>query len=144
MPMGAGSAADLAVIRAWPAAAVVTLLDQDEMQILRVPDLGSRILDCGLEWFHLGIADGAAPDFRFEQRWLDVVGDLLDLLIDGKNVLLHCRGGKGRTGTVGALMLIELGVPASMAIEMIRAARPGAIETSAQEQYIHDYAPRTR
>jgi hypothetical protein len=32
--------------------------------------------------------------------------------------------------------LIELGMPPKTAIERVRAARPGAIETRAQEEYV--------
>ena len=28
-------------------------------------------------------------------------------LIDGKNIVLHCRGGKGRAGTIAAILLVE-------------------------------------
>ncbi len=55
-------------------------------------------------------------------------------------VLLHCRGGLGRTGVVAARLLMEFGVPVKDAVRTVRAARPGTIETSAQERYLRDLA----
>jgi ADP-ribosyl-[dinitrogen reductase] hydrolase len=42
---------------------------------------------------------------------------------------------------VAALLLIETGMPAEVAIRTVRAARPGAIETAAQERYVRAYSP---
>jgi ADP-ribosyl-[dinitrogen reductase] hydrolase len=37
---------------------------------------------------------------------------------------------------VAAQLLVELGVPPQEAIERVRAARPGSIETAEQERYV--------
>jgi ADP-ribosyl-[dinitrogen reductase] hydrolase len=55
--------------------------------------------------------------------------------------ITHCRGGLGRAGLVAALLLIETGLEAEAAIRAVRAARPGAIETAAQERYVRAYSP---
>lgn len=62
--------------------------------------------------------------------------ELCALLRDGGRVLVHCRGGLGRAGTVAARLLVELGDPAAVAVECVRQARPGAIETAAQLEYV--------
>lgn len=51
-------------------------------------------------------------------------------------MLVHCRGGLGRAGTIGARLLIELGMEPETAIRRVRAMRPGAIETREQEKYV--------
>ena len=51
-------------------------------------------------------------------------------------MVLHCRGGIGRTGTIAARLLVEFGVAPEEAIRMVRRARPGTIETPAQEEYV--------
>ena len=48
----------------------------------------------------------------------------------------HCKGGLGRAGMVAARLLVESGYTPEDAIERVRAARPGAIETQAQERYV--------
>ena len=54
----------------------------------------------------------------------------------GCDVLVHCRGGLGRAGTIAARLLVELGMEPETAIASVRAVRPGAIETSDQEKFV--------
>jgi ADP-ribosyl-[dinitrogen reductase] hydrolase len=58
------------------------------------------------------------------------------MLQHGGRVVVHCRGGLGRAGTVAARMLVELGSTPQEAIRRVRASRRGAIETPAQEAYV--------
>lgn len=51
-------------------------------------------------------------------------------------MLVHCRGGLGRAGTIAARLLVELGMQPTEAIAGVRAVRPGAIETSDQEKFV--------
>ena len=88
-------------------------------------------------FFLLPIQDLKAPGKRFAARWAIHGRHIGDVLQRGGRVLVHCRGGLGRTGTVVAQMLIEQGVAADRAIAMVRNARPGAIETSSQTGYLH-------
>jgi ADP-ribosyl-[dinitrogen reductase] hydrolase len=129
---------DLDTIRDWGAAAVVTLLELKELKLLRVEDLGEEVLRRNILWFHLPIADVSIPDERFEQAW-DVAGESLrSILRSGSDVLVHCRGGLGRAGTIAARLLVELGIEPVTAIASVRAVRPGAIETSDQEKFVLD------
>ena len=127
---------DLDAIRDWGAAAVVTLIEQKELETLRVQRLGEGVLHRGMLWFHLPIVDVSTPDARFEQAWSTVGCELRALLREGRTVLVHCRGGLGRAGTIAARLLIELGMQPRPAIDRVRAVRPGAIETAAQETYV--------
>jgi ADP-ribosylglycohydrolase len=58
--------------------------------------------------------------------------------------VVHCRGGLGRAGLVSSRLLVELGWEPDAAIQTVRRARPGAVETSVQERYIHDLGPVAR
>lgn len=127
---------DLDAIRGWGAAAVVTLITHDELRLLGVERLGEEVLCRGMAWFHLPITDVQTPDETFEQHWAVAGGRLCKLLRSGQDVLVHCRGGLGRAGTIGARLLIELGMKPAAAITQIRAVRPGAIETDEQEAYV--------
>ena len=103
-------ARDLDTIRDWGAAAVVTLLEPKELTLLRVERLGEEVLRRNMLWFHLPIVDVSIPDERFEQEW-DIAGEeLRSILRRGSDVLVHCRGGLGRAGTIAARLLIELGM----------------------------------
>ena len=48
-------------------------------------------------------------------------------------------GGKGRSGTIAAVLLIEFGENNKEAIELVRGKRKGAIDTKEQEDFILAY-----
>jgi len=129
---------DIAAIAAWGARAVLTLLEDDEMVLLHVTAIGETVERYGMEWFHVPILDHALPDAAFEERWKTVGPHLESIVRGGGRVLVHCRGGLGRAGTIVARMLVELGASVDDAIARVRAARPGAIETPEQERYVRD------
>lgn len=129
-------ALDLEVIASWGASAIVTLVEQSELTLLRVEHLGQEIKRRDMAWFHLPIVDVSTPDERFEREWLKAGAELHQLLRTGHDVLVHCRGGLGRAGTIGARLLIEMGMEPTTAISEVRAVRPGAIETKQQEAYV--------
>jgi ADP-ribosyl-[dinitrogen reductase] hydrolase len=129
-------AIDLDAIKAWGAKAIVTLLEPQELTLLRVERLGEEVLRRNMLWFHLPIVDVSVPDNQFEDAWLVAGGELRSLLCRRLDVLVHCRGGLGRAGTIAARLLVELGMPPVKAINSVRAVRPGAIETQDQEKFV--------
>lgn len=130
-------ATDLDAIRAWGAAAVVTLVTAEELALLGVAAMGREVTARGMAWIHLPIADMTVPDAAFERAWRDAAGPRLHgLLAAGRDIVLHCRAGLGRTGMIAARLLVETGTPPDAAIRAIRTARPGTIETPAQEGYV--------
>lgn len=130
---------DLAVINDWGAAAVVTVMEAEEFSLLGVPELPVVMKSQPFRWFHLQVRDSDIPDQRFEQAWPQVKAELVAILHAGGSIVIHCRGGLGRTGMVAALLLVEQGVSPDEAILMVRSARPGAIETWQQELYVRDF-----
>jgi ADP-ribosyl-[dinitrogen reductase] hydrolase len=111
-------------------------VEQEELTLLRVERLGEEVLGQGMLWFHLPIEDVSTPDEEFEDRWRVAGNEIRTLLRSGRDVLVHCRGGLGRAGTIGARLLIELGLEPATAIRQVRDVRPGAIETCGQERYV--------
>ncbi len=129
-------AEDLRVIRDWGASTVVTLIEDHELRLLAIDDLGPAVRQHGMHWWHLPIRDVDVPDDRFELAWR-AEGPLLHQRIDaGERILIHCRGGLGRTGLVAGVILVERGQSPEDAIDRVRRARPHAIETPAQEEYV--------
>ena len=127
---------DLDAIRTWGAAAVITLITKDEFAFLGVEALGQEVARRQMVWFHLPIVDASIPNARFERQWDVAAIELHSLLRQGQNVLVHCRGGLGRAGTIAARLLAELGWQPHDAISQVRAVRPGAIENREQEKYV--------
>jgi protein-tyrosine phosphatase len=129
---------DLAVIKSWNPRAIVTLLEEYELKMLGVSELPGLIAESGMEWYHLPIRDGSAPGEHFEHRWARAANLLTNHLYGGERVLIHCRGGLGRTGTVAAKLLFEAGLNPRSAIRTVRKARKGAIQTAEQEAYVRN------
>jgi ADP-ribosyl-[dinitrogen reductase] hydrolase len=132
---------DLDAIEAWNATAVVSLVEKHEMKSLRVENLGEEVLTRHMKWYHLPIVDGATPNKAFEERWVVVGEELRSLIRSGCNVLVHCKGGIGRAGTIAARLLIELGMEPSAAIEQVRYVRRMAIENWQQELHVSNVRP---
>jgi ADP-ribosyl-[dinitrogen reductase] hydrolase len=127
---------DLDAVAEWGAGAVVTLVEDHELRVLGVEHMGAAVLDRHMAWYHLPIPDVTAPDARFEARWERHGPALRGMLRAGFDVLVHCKGGLGRAGTIAARLLAELGWERGAAIAEVRMVRPGALETSAQERHV--------
>ena len=129
---------DMKAIKAFGAVALVTLMPDSELQSLLVsPDqMRRKASELGVEWYQLPIPDAGIPDEDFEHSWAGAGMRLRALLKDGHNIVIHCKGGLGRTGTIAARLLIEFGADPRTAIQSVREARPGAIENSLQERYV--------
>jgi ADP-ribosyl-[dinitrogen reductase] hydrolase len=127
---------DLTVIQQWGAEVVVTLVEHHELGLLHVLSLPDAVARHRMRWVHLPIRDVSVPDQTFEARWATTGFELRNLLRRGGSILIHCRGGLGRAGTIAARLLVELGMDAQSAIDAIRHVRPGAIETHEQEMYV--------
>lgn len=127
---------DLAALRDWGASAVLTVLEDHEFALLGVPDFPAAMKTQPFQWHHLIIRDSDVPDDRFESAWPEVREQVAAVLKNGGSVVVHCRGGLGRTGLVVARFLVEEGMDPESAIALVRSGRPGAIETWEQENHV--------
>jgi ADP-ribosyl-[dinitrogen reductase] hydrolase len=89
------------------------------------------------------IRDVGTPGPEFEEHWPARSKRLRQRLDAGENIVVHCRGGLGRAGMISARLLVESGIEPEAAIERVRAARPGAIETLRQEEWVRSGSPRS-
>lgn len=129
--------ADLRSIVDWGASAVLSLVEADEFSRYGVPDLDARVRSQGLRWHHLpvpdmGVLDDATP---FGQQ--AEVQAVQAALARGERVLVHCAAGLGRTGTLVAGLLVGQGLAPQQAIAAVRGVRPGTLETTQQEAWVH-------
>ena len=119
---------------------VVSLVEDSEFDQLCEKKLFVRnIYKHNLKWIHMPIADLKAPDHEFKKKWITTKTLLKNDLLKGNNIVLHCKGGIGRSGTIAALILIEHGEENANAIKCVRKKRQGAIENELQEQFGLDY-----
>ncbi len=134
--------ADLQVLLTSGAAAVVSLVNDEELAMLGVADLGARLQAAGIRWFHLPIEDDHAPDTAFEQAWLSAGPAIHALLDQGLLVSIHCRGGTGRTGLIATRLLLERCLSLTDASAAVKTVRPKALGLPVHIAYIEALAAK--
>ena len=114
---------------------LVTLLQPHE--IAELGDLKGAARRAGLAWLSFPIPDMGIPsDLTASRR---VVDEILHVLEGGHAVVVHCWGGLGRAGTIASCCLVARGTPPAQALALVRAARDGAVQSEAQEQFVRSF-----
>lgn len=90
----------------------------------------------GLQARHLRITDMRVPSLNSAASLISAMDRNIK---DGNCVAYHCRAGLGRTGTILACHLVWRGYSAQEAIDFIRKAQPGYIQTKAQEDFVFQF-----
>jgi protein-tyrosine phosphatase len=124
------------LVREHGARVLVTLLEQAEIDSLG--DVRREARRAGLAWLHLPIPDMWIPGDLAAARRL--VARVLLHLDRGEDVIIHCWAGLGRSGTMAAACLVARGLSPAAAMAAVRAARGGAIQSEAQEQFVREFA----
>ena len=119
--------------------AVLSLLTPDEEREMDLSAEAGEAKAQGMEFASFPIADRQVP--RSEAKWAEVLETMSRALLDGKNVLVHCRQGIGRSGLVAACLLVRNGMSPGAAVESVSAARGLSVpETAEQRDWIDHYA----
>jgi protein-tyrosine phosphatase len=87
------------------------------------------------------LLDGAAPSEEAMDYLLRLVSEQLT---QGRIIYLHCKGGRGRTGTVVGCYLVEHGRTGGEALATIRrrCGHPYSPETDEQKDMVRGWRPR--
>ena len=116
---------------------VVTLITHEEMADVGVSDLSEQCRAGDLTHIHQPIDDYSIPSVADAHV---LVGTLRQIQSTGKNILIHCMGGLGRSGLLCALLLVDSGLDPNDAIAIVRDVRsPKAIETPEQELFVRNF-----
>lgn len=124
--------ADMVHIHDWQPGLVISLTSDAEMASVGAETLGADLRAMGCRWVHMPIQDFGTPDMAFLAEWSSVSDDACRALAGGGRVLVHCRGGCGRSGMIALRLMLELGETPEAALARLRALRPCAVETGAQ------------
>ena len=82
---------------------------------------------------HFPIKDLAVDQEK--NLWDPISTNIHQKINDGDKILVHCRGGCGRTGMIVLRIMVEFGEDPDEALERLRKVRPCAVETKAQENW---------
>lgn len=140
MPMPAPDQLDetMSAMRQRNISIVVCLLEAQEMLKLGLQNESTACEAAGMAFRHFPIADFGVPQLN---QLRTLVKELSEALAAGENVLVHCRGGIGRTGLVCTCILTASGMQAHDAIELVSNQRGCKVpETPAQLAMVTEFA----
>ena len=83
---------------------LVSLMEDDEYRWLQIEDLFERAPAHGIAVVRFPIRDVHPPREGEMPQFLELIGQILEAARAGQTVVIHCRGGLGRTGTVAACL----------------------------------------
>ena len=123
---------EFSAVDAWSPDLVVTLTGEDEFPNEGI-FLPTRFSEADYNWLHLPIIDFGTPPAADRDLWQDALEQLQDTLNTNGRILIHCKGGKGRSGMLLLRLLTLQGESGKTALARVREARAGAVET--EDQY---------
>ena len=114
------------------------LLEKQEYLVYAGRDLPGYYRSAGLEVVHEAVPDFGIPENL--ESWNEALQSAADALTDGRNILVHCLAGLGRTGTFLACLATDLtDRKAYDAVQWIRELIPGAVQTDQQALFVQQY-----
>jgi protein-tyrosine phosphatase len=118
---------------------VVSLLTSEEISELNLAAEAAICNAQGIRFIPFPIADRGVPPSRLAAAKL--ISDLEQLLIQGKNTVIHCRQGIGRAALVAACVLVLSGIQPEDAFQKVGACRGQSVpETLEQKRWVGEFA----
>ena len=126
---------DLQIIKKQKVKIVVSLLPDNEKNKLGLDDLIWSKEE--VEYVQFPINDFSVPPKKKFNELKKLISFIKENLMLSKHVLIHCNGGKGRSGMIAALVLKAM--KEKDPIKKVREKVIGAIETEEQEIFVKDW-----
>ncbi len=130
---------EMASWRAGGADTVLSLLTAEEEHDLDLVKEPFQAEAHGMTFLSFPIRDREVPES--ESAVVRLVEQVDRELSAGRNVVVHCRQGVGRTGVIAACLLVSGGVGSQAAVQQLSATRGTEMpETAEQRRWIDDHA----
>jgi hypothetical protein len=123
-------------------ARVVLTTALDRIAKMEIPELFLRIQQLGMSAIHFPVHDKWIP--KEMSGLIELVQKLLERVDAGQRIVIHCNGGKGRTGLLVCAILVAKGLLPDDAIQAVRSRRKGMIRNPAQIFYLSMFEGRWR
>jgi len=125
-------AEDLQHLRDAEVEVLVSLLPETEAEELELSQEAELCRLNGIKFVWFPISDFDMPG-SFAEAQLQIA-HISGFLAQGKNVVIHCRGGVGRSGMIAASVLSMRGISPEDAFSLIAAARGCAVPETAEQR----------
>lgn len=129
---GGDYAGDMDQVAAWRPSIVISTTTEDVMARFGAENLGADLSARAARWAHFPIGDMGVPSIEDAEDWPSIAIAALSALRGGGRVLVHCKGGCGRSGMVALRLMVEAGEPVDEALGRLRAVRPCAVQSDPQ------------
>ena len=133
---------DLARLRSLGVAVLFLLVEDDELDSCRVPELPDVMAADGPELVWFPVRDLRTPTDPLAYR--AAVVDLIERIRGDQFVAIACRGGIDRSGMTAACLYREIGLDFEEAIRRTQAARKGSITIGEQQAFVRGWAGSRR
>ncbi len=128
--------------KAWSAAGIDVLVSMLEREEIRNFELEREAEFCaknGIEFFACPVADRGIPNL--DESFFQLIEHLKTLLLDGKNIAIHCRQSVGRAPLMAAALMISLGIEPDAAFRQLSFVRGVEVpETLEQRNWAEKFA----
>ncbi|WP_299948221.1 protein-tyrosine phosphatase family protein [uncultured Ruegeria sp.] len=126
---------DLDAVADWKPGLILSMATEVEMILDGARDFGADVRSRACRWVHLPVEDYGIPAREVNALWDEVSESARQALSGGGRVLIHCKGGCGRSGMAVLRLMVECGEHPDTALERLRGLRPCAVETDAQMRW---------
>lgn len=116
---------------------LVSLIEDHELRELKIENLVEAFEGSKVRVARFPFPDQGVPSVELAKA--AVIAVLEAAVNRRENVVIHCKGGLGRTGLIAACALVATGVDPAAAIRAVRDTREGAIENRGQEDFVRAF-----
>ena len=130
---------------AWSIAGIdviVSMLEAEEIESFDLEREGEFSQSNGIEFISLQVKDRSIP--KVDESFLRVIEQLKTLLLNGKNIGIHCRQSVGRAPLLAAVLMISFGINPTEAFRQLSVVRGVEVpETDEQRKWAKRFAEET-
>lgn len=121
---------------------IVSMLDAEEIQAFELGREGEFCAANGIEFISFPVTDRSVPDLN--QELFRLTEKLKTLLLNGKNIGIHCRQSIGRAPLLAAVLMTLFGIESNEAFRQLSIVRGVEVpETAEQRNWVKRFIEET-
>ncbi len=118
---------------------IVSMLESEENDWFELGREAEFCASSGIEFISIPVKDRSVP--KVDESFLQMNERLKNLLLNGKNIGIHCRQSVGRAPLMAAVLMISFGVDPTEAFQTLSVVRGVEVpETDEQRKWANEFA----